>query len=271
MPKSPTFIHLTDLHAHCDGNVDGIDTIGNLDAALALVAAIDPAPDFVVVSGDLTDQGDASSYRAVRERLETLQMPVIYALGNHDSRPGFYEGMLDRTSDRDAPYLHDRVFDGLHVIVLDTSVPGKVSGALGDDQFAFLDAALLRHPHLPKIVVMHHGPRIVTESPFAWESLNEAETERLRRALAGRSVAGILTGHIHHDGVSSWHGVPVVVGNGLHDFIDPTYRNGLKIHTGASFGYCTLRDTGLSVAFVPLPSDRKHLVTLDADKVRGFE
>ncbi|RST87141.1 phosphodiesterase [Aquibium carbonis] len=271
MPKSPTFIHLTDLHAHCEGKVDGIDTIGNLDAALAMIAAIDPAPDFVVVSGDLTDKGDASSYRAVRERLDTLHMPVLCALGNHDARPGFYQGMLDRTSDLDAPYFHDRVFDGVHVIVLDTSVPGKVSGALGDDQFAFLGAALQRHPELPRIVVMHHGPRIVTESPFAWESLNEAETERLRRALAGHRVAGIITGHIHHDGVSSWHGIPVVVGNGLHDFIDPTYRKGLKIHTGASFGQCTLRDTGLSVAFVPLPSDRRHLVTLDAEKVRRFE
>lgn len=271
MTRAPTFIHLTDLHAHCDRDVDGIDTMANLDAALAMIAAIDPAPDFVIVSGDLTDKGDASSYRSVRERLETLDMPVLCALGNHDSRPGFHEGMLDRATGLDAPYVYDRVFDDIHMIVLDTSVPGKVSGALGDDQFAFLDAATLRHPELPKVLVMHHGPRIVTESPFAWESLNEAETERLRRTLAGRPVAGILTGHIHHDGVSLWHGVPVVVGNGLHDFIDPTYRKGLKIHTGASFGHCTLRASGLAVAFVPLPSDRRHLVTLDAETVRGFE
>ncbi len=271
MTRAPTFIHLTDLHAHCEHEVDGVDTMGNLDAALQRIAAIDPTPDFVIVSGDLTDKGDASSYRAVRERLATLHLPVIWALGNHDKRPGFYEGMLDRIEDAQAPYCHDQVFDGVHVVVLDTSVQGKVSGALGDDQFAFLDTALLRHPELPKIVVMHHGPRIVTESPFAWESLNEAETERLRRTIAGRPVAGILTGHIHHDGVSLWHGVPVVVGNGLHDFIDPTYRKGLKIHTGASFGQCTLRATGLSVAFVPLPSDRRHLVTLDEEKVRGFE
>lgn len=271
MPKSPTFIHLTDLHAHCEREVDGIDTMANLDTALAMIAAIDPAPDFVIVSGDLTDKGDASSYRAVRERLDALAMPVLCALGNHDSRPGFYEGMLDRTRDAEASYFHERLLDGVHVVVLDTSVPGKVSGALGADQFAFLDAALLRHPALPKVVVMHHGPRIVTDSPFAWESLNEAETERLRRTLAGRPVAGILTGHIHHDGVANWHGVPVVVGNGLHDFIDPTYRKGLKIHTGASFGHCTLRESGLSVAFVPLPSDRRHLVTIDAATVRGFE
>jgi 3',5'-cyclic AMP phosphodiesterase CpdA len=179
--------------------------------------------------------------------------------------------MLDRAQGADAPYFHERVFDGVHVVVLDTSVPGKVSGALGDEQFAFLDAALLRHPALPKIVVMHHGPRIVADSPFAWESLDAAETERLRRTLAGRPVAGILTGHIHHDGVANWHGVPVVVGNGLHDFIDPTYRKGLKIHEGASFGLCTLRASGLSVAFVPLPSDRRHLVTLDAETVSRFE
>ncbi len=274
MPTAPTFIHLTDPHVCADpkdATSKGIDTVATLDAVIARIRAIEPAPDFVLMSGDITDHGDAESYRLVRGRMEGLGLPVLYALGNHDKRPGFYDGMLDRRTDVDAPYCHDRVEAGIHVVVLDTSVPGKVSGALGDDQFAFLDAALARHPGLPKIVMMHHGPRIVDDSPFAWESISGAETGRLRRALEGRGVAGLFTGHIHHDRVSSWYGVPVIVGNGLHDFIDPTFRDGLKIHAGASFGLCTLRPSGLTVSFVPLPSDHRHLVTLDAATVRRFE
>ncbi len=211
------FVHLTDIHVsqRPPGETRDIDDpIVRLDAVLDMIRSIEPVPDFVVVSGDITDQGDEESYRIARERLDALALPVVYALGNHDRRPGFYAGMLDRTEDAEAPYFHERAIAGVHVVVLDTSVPGRTSGALGDGQFAFLAEALRREPDLPKIVVMHHAPRIDEESPFGWESLSVAETERFREALSGSNVAGILTGHIHHDRVSTWHGVPVVVGTG---------------------------------------------------------
>lgn len=273
LERAVRFVHLTDIHVSPpSGATPGDDEpVARLDAALEMIRGIEPAPDFVVVSGDITDKGDEESYRIVRQRLETLPMPIVHALGNHDSRPGFYAGMLDRTQDPDAGYCHERTIAGVHVVVLDTSVPGRTSGEVGEAQFAFLEAALRNEPDLPKIIVMHHAPRIDEESPFAWESLSVAETERFRQIVCGGNVAGVLTGHIHHDRVSTWHGVPVVVGMGLQAFLDPLYRKGLRIMSGASFGLCTLRPSGLTVSFVPLACDRRELGFLDADKVRSLK
>lgn len=139
-----------------------------------------------------------------------------------------------------------------------------------EPQFVFLDEALDRHPELQKIILMHHAPTIGDDAGYEWERLGSEDTRRLLAALKGRNVAGVLTGHIHYDRVSFWHGIPVIVGNGHHNFVDPTYRKGLRIRSGASFALCTLRPSGLTVSFVPLPSDRREFRIVPDERARSY-
>lgn len=266
------FIHLTDLHiSHPDLEKDDpyYDTITTLRAVIEAVAGIEPRPSFVAVTGDLTNHGDVASYRYLREMLSALDMPFVFALGNHDVRSGFHAGMLDRPEGDDTPYFHDTTIDGVHVIVLDTGVPGRIGGALTEPQFAFLDEALNRHPDMQKIVMMHHAPSIGDDSGYQWERLGMDQSARLLSLIEGRNVAGILTGHIHYDRVSCWHGIPVVVGNGLQNSVDPTHQIGVKICDGASIGFCTLRASGLTVSFKPMPSDRRVLRIASDERARS--
>ncbi|OEO32754.1 metallophosphoesterase [Devosia insulae DS-56] len=67
--------HLSDLH------------FGRHDASLAAGLADDLAaqrPDIVVVSGDFTQLGSESEFRAARAFLDTLAVPVFAVPGNHD-------------------------------------------------------------------------------------------------------------------------------------------------------------------------------------------
>lgn len=268
-----SFLHLTDLHVSDPATADPdllTDTGATLGQALGMIAAMDGKPAFAIVSGDLTNRGDAASYRHLRARLAGLGFPLVYALGNHDTRPGFYRGMLDRGHDLDEPYCHDRLIGGVHVVVLDSSVPGRIGGALDEASFAFLDRALSRHPDAAKIIVVHHAPALDAASQLAWETLGQEDSRRLAAAISGRNVAGILSGHVHVDRVSLWNGVPVVVGTGLHNAFDPLRQRGLRAVAGAGFALCTLRPTGLSVTFVPLPSDRRELAVLPEERVRAF-
>ena len=87
LQRAVRFVHLTDLHVSPTppgGTPKDDDPVARLDTALEMIRGIDPAPDFAIVSGDITDKGDEESYRIVRQRLEALAMPVVYALGNHD-------------------------------------------------------------------------------------------------------------------------------------------------------------------------------------------
>ena len=104
MTQDTTFIHLTDLHVG-DPVVDThlfSDTSATLASILDLIATISPRPSFIVASGDLTNRGDADSYRHLKALMAATDLPVIYALGNHDTREGFYRGMLDRETNLDA-------------------------------------------------------------------------------------------------------------------------------------------------------------------------
>lgn len=279
---SLTFVHLTDLHI---GNPlvedDHLysDTATTLRRILAEVKTMVPAPRFIVASGDLTNQGDAASYeqlKAIMAEAE-LDIPILYTLGNHDKRTGFYPVMLGRTEDLDKPYDHAQVIDGIHIILIDTSAPFKIGGHFEPGQVEWLTAELDRHPELPKLIVMHHAPALDAHRPeLEWESLSIADTERLRGALDGRNVLGILSGHIHFDRVSNWYGIPVVVGIGQHAATDVLYlHEGLRMVSGASFAIGTVRPSGLTISFVPQPSERRELKIYTfagmAELVKGYE
>lgn len=263
MTSDVRFIHLTDLHVGDPAQPDPhlySDTGATLRQILGLVGVMEQRPSFIVASGDLTNRGDAQSFRALKKIFAEIDLPVIYALGNHDSRPGFHHGMHDRSEGLDAALFYDQVIDGIHIIVLDSSSPGKVSGSIGPEQFAWLEGVLDTHQDLPKLIVCHHPPALGTGPDWDhWRTVEYSQSQKLAALLKGRNILAILSGHIHHDRVSFWHGVPVIVGTGQHAATDILYTQGLRMVSAAGFGVGTIRPSGLTMAFVPLPATRAEL------------
>jgi 3',5'-cyclic AMP phosphodiesterase CpdA len=284
MPQPVTFVHITDLHV---GNPDVADdhlysdTTTTLRAILAEVKQVQPKPSFILATGDLTNRGDPGSFMQLKALMDeaALDVPVLYTLGNHDTRQGFYSVMLERSEDIDRPYDHSTVIDGVHVVAIDTSTPFKVGGHFEAGQAEWLEAELDRHPDLPKLLAMHHPPALDESHPeLEWESLSFADTARLAALLAGRNVLGIMCGHMHIDRVSSWHGIPVVVGIGQHAATDVLFlqQGGFRMLSGASFAIGTVRPSGLTVTFAPQPAERRELksygtLTEMAGLIRQYE
>jgi 3',5'-cyclic AMP phosphodiesterase CpdA len=270
-----TFVHLTDLHISAPEPVDtGLhsDTTATQHAVREMIDGMATPPAFILVSGDLTNHGDLASYQSLRTMMSDLKMPVLYALGNHDTRAGFYAGMLDRAETTLASYDHEAVIEGVHVITLDTSRPDKIGGELDDAQFAFLQAALANQPGLPKILMFHHAPALVMDPDWEWECLSFAATARLAEVVKGHAIAGIFCGHIHMDRFSQWYGIPLVVGMGQHAALDPLFHGqGIRMVQGTSFSVCVLRDSGLTVTCVPLPSTRAETGRHTLADLRAYE
>lgn len=267
-----TFIHITDLHVGNPAVVDDhlfSDTSATLARVLELIGTMDNKPQFIIASGDLTNRGDAESYRHLKSIMAATDLPVIYAIGNHDTRPGFYEGMFHRTSDMEAPYDHQQVIAGIHVITLDTTTPGEIGGSLAPEQFDWLARALDTHSELPILIVAHHAPALSDTPPWDhWRTIEFDQSQQLAKLLKGRNILGILSGHIHHDRFSVWHGIPVIVGMGQHAATDILTTDILRMVQGASFGIGTIRTSGLTMALVPLPQTRRELNRYDLSLLR---
>lgn len=262
-----TFVHLTDLHVGDPSVPDDhlhSDTNATLAAILADVKKLVPQPKFIIASGDLTNRGDVNDYEVLKSIFAEaeLTMPVLFALGNHDKREGFYPAMLGNDSHAMAPYDHAQVVDGIHIITLDSSVPAKIGGSFEPGQLDWLKRELENHTELPKLLVMHHAPALDDNPAMEWESLSIADTEALRQAVDGKNVIGILSGHIHYDRVSNWYGIPVVVGIGQHAATDVLWlHEGLRGYEGASFAIGTVRPSGLTITFAPLRKDAKEIMS----------
>ncbi|MBY4594431.1 metallophosphoesterase [Ottowia caeni] len=216
--------HVTDPHLGLDTTVlpghPGPATA--LRRALAHVRQIDPMPDVLLLTGDLTEAGKARDYEALKCMLqEELPAPsaggplVLAVPGNHDS-PSVARQILSELMPvaADAPEgrtcLHMK--HGLmHFIGLDTVVPGQSYGLLDDMQLDWLEAQLKACMAQPTVIFMHHPPIV-----SGIEAMDSCGLLR-DRARLGRLVAAhgdvqlIAAGHLHRPLVGSLGGAPVMV------------------------------------------------------------
>ena len=63
-----------------------VPTNAQLAQSIAHINSLDPRPDAVIASGDLTDHGRPEEYDLLREILSDWVPPVFVIPGNHDRR-----------------------------------------------------------------------------------------------------------------------------------------------------------------------------------------
>lgn len=152
------FIHITDLHLVPPSHrLWGLDPFSRLDQCFADIMKHHGDAKFCAISGDLTERGEAESYRALQERLEKLQLPVHLMLGNHDDRANFlrvFNGPLEGGF-----VQHRLILDGQHFLFLDTLKGGPSSAGLYDGpRRSWLRDALATANGAPVYIFMHHPP-----------------------------------------------------------------------------------------------------------------
>ena len=153
--------HLSDPHICPTGQLyqSVLDTTPRFAEALDQAASF--SPDLLILSGDLTEHGDAESYARVCDLLATFPAPILAIPGNHDDREGFRTGLSRLPNLIPLPAtgpLH-AVADGpIRVIGFDVTVPGDHHGLVTPDHAAWLDATLSAAPDTPTLVMMHQPP-----------------------------------------------------------------------------------------------------------------
>ena len=160
-PKPVHIAQISDLHIKPPGSLayGRVDTAKALERCVAALNEFDPAPDFVVISGDLADTPTAEEYQYLKRLLAPLKLPFAGIPGNHDSRE------LMRAAFPSASYafvsgpLNQKIeVAGLDLLLLDSSVHRKPHGELEEATLQWLDATLASSPDRPALLFLHHPP-----------------------------------------------------------------------------------------------------------------
>lgn len=189
--------HLSDTHLTA-GPLAG-EAFWHAHQALARVRAMDPLPDCVLITGDLTDHAEPAEYEVARELLDALDIPVHVVPGNHDDARTMRRVLggtsyVGSAADGRCYYRVD--YPGLRLLCCDSSVPGRPDGELGAEQLAWLDAELRRDPGVPAIVALHHHP--VPSGVAVLDRMMLSDSADLAAVLRQHPpLTRILCGHLH--------------------------------------------------------------------------
>ncbi|HUN97334.1 MAG TPA: phosphodiesterase [Bradyrhizobium sp.] len=214
MPSSPVHIvQISDLHIKPPGTLAyrRVDTAKALERCIAALNEFSPAPDFVVISGDLADTPTSEEYEFLKRLLAPLKLPFAAIPGNHDSRE------LMRLAFPQAGYafasgpLNQKLeVGGLDLLLLDSSVPGKPHGELDGSTLQWLDAMLASSTDRPALMFLHHPPFLTGIWHMDRQNLgNSAELASIvQRHPRTRLIAA---GHVHRAALTMFAGIPATI------------------------------------------------------------
>jgi 3',5'-cyclic-AMP phosphodiesterase len=190
---------ISDLHFLPKGTL----AFGRVDVASCLERAIDHLnglelpPDAVLITGDLTNDGDAAVWAELMAALGRLEAPIYPLPGNHDDRELMraacaHLGLFPQAG----PLRFAADLGALRLIGLDSLIPGDPAGRLGPEQLAWLAATLEAVPGRPTLVAVHHPPFRTGIDHMDAMMLEDGEA---MADLIGRhpQVARVLCGHVH--------------------------------------------------------------------------
>lgn len=214
MPQKQIRIaQISDLHIKPPGTLayGRVDTAIALQRCIATLNAFEPAPDFVVISGDLVDTPSAEEYEHLKRLLVPLKIPFAGIPGNHDGRE------LMRSAFPDAAYafasgaLNQMITVGdLDLLLLDSSVPRKPHGELEPPTLQWLEATLASSVDRPALLFLHHPPFVAGIWHMDHQNLhNAAELAPIVRRHPRVQI--VATGHIHRAALTMFAGVPCTI------------------------------------------------------------
>jgi len=208
MPMPTLLAQISDIHI--GGSEDGKDPIPRVEAVIEAIRSLPNAPDAVLVSGDITDDGAEEGYRTAREMLARLEVPLYALPGNHDDRARLREA-FDLPGAGNEPINYSASVGDLRLVLLDSNVPGQDPGSYDAERLAWLDEELASEPERPTILAVHHTP-LTTGIP-EWDAINLGASDRealgavVRRHPQLRAIVG---GHLHRVATSVLAGCPVL-------------------------------------------------------------
>lgn len=156
-PSCFRVVQISDTHLFAEASHEffGISTTASLQAVIASIRQLQPQPDLILMTGDLSQDETARSYQVLQDLIAPLGIATYWLPGNHDHLP-----LMEQTLSI-APISTQKVFQhqGWNFILLNSMSPGQVHGVLSEQALANLDQTLQQLPQQPTLISLHHPDR----------------------------------------------------------------------------------------------------------------
>jgi Icc protein len=202
---------MTDIHIGFDPEEEPEElNLRRFRATLARLLGGPNRPDLLVVSGDITDNGDIESFEDAAALLAGCPFPVWPMVGNHDSREALFQAFPYVTGE--GGFVHYAVdAGGLRLVLLDTLEPGRHGGAFCEHRAEWLARELATHPDTPTLIFMHHPP-VVSGVDWMDPAPDEEWIARFGAVVEDhRQIVAIHCGHLHRPITTTFRGISLSV------------------------------------------------------------
>ena len=148
------------------------------------------APDVVVCSGDLTNEGYRQEFKSWAAYAERISSRVLTVPGNHDSRNVGYLHFEDLVG----PRMWSEDVGGVRIVGVDSSEPDLNEGKVGRAQYEWIRREFARDADL-KVFVLHH--HLLPIPGTGRERSTVMDAGDLLEVLTNAGVHVVLSGHKH--------------------------------------------------------------------------
>ncbi|HCF27737.1 MAG TPA: 3',5'-cyclic-AMP phosphodiesterase [Cyanobacteria bacterium UBA11049] len=193
--KSPLIVaQITDTHlfATDEQQMLGLTTYDSFQAIVTHLRQLQPKPDILLLTGDLSQDETNESYQRVKEIISPLEIPTYWIPGNHDDLT-LMQQVLNQS-----PIFVDKSFTvgEWHFLLLSSWVPGQVYGKLSGASLEWLEQQLQLIGDKPTLISLHHPPCAIASD---WMDRIKLQNPEEFFAIIDRypQVKLVLFGHIH--------------------------------------------------------------------------
>ncbi len=204
--------HISDPHVAGGGKkaYNIAPTAESLARCVDHINQLNPQPELVLVTGDITNGGLAEEAEQAVKVLNRLRHPFYIVPGNHDDRSTLRSVFGGRACPSKTGDFINYVIEGydIRLIGMDSTVPGAPGGKICKTRAMWLDARLDECTEKATIIFMHHPPvkcgvLETDEDGFEGVALLGAVIQKYT------NIERVICGHIHLEAHAAWRGTVV--------------------------------------------------------------
>ncbi len=196
MPENLKFIQITDTHLLDDTNGEfrGINTKNSLQSVLSACTSTYPDISFILVTGDISQTGNAASYSIFRSIIQEIKVPIYCVPGNHDS-PQLLQKCVSNSPTHSINMIN---FGETTLVLINSCVDNEHHGFISEYNLNQLEKILNSKSKQTFIIAIHHPPIKVNSKWLDKLSLHNQD-EFMKLLKQHEKNVLVMFGHIHQE------------------------------------------------------------------------